>query len=271
MIQLKHILTEQKSDYLQPYQADNPANTGKVAANLTPDDLQRGSENAAKALKELDPHTVLTILQFITPFIPVVGWFAAAGIGLANAAMYAGEGDTKQAGIETIFALLPGVGKIVQKIPAIGKLGARGMASLGRKLATSKSPMLNKFELHLIKNLASPKYKDLIKADLTEYFKARAKNEAALIAKNATKSKGAQIASKALNKLAGGGITLGKFGAEAAADVGLTNTAVSGWDKIYNAAGLTAQSGGRVVLNPEVASYVKDPSSYTNKYDDLFE
>jgi hypothetical protein len=271
MIRLKQILTEQKSDYLQPYQADNPANTGKVAANLTPDDLQRGSENAAKALKELDPHTVLTILQFITPFIPVVGWFAAAGIGLANAAMYAGEGDTKQAGIETIFALLPGVGKIVQKIPAIGKLGARGMASLGRKLATSKSPMLNKFELHLIKNLASPKYKDLIKADLTEYFKARAKNEAALIAKNATKSKGAQIASKALNKLAGGGITLGKFGAETAADVALDNTALGAWDKIYSAAGLDAQPSGNVVLDPAIAAYAKDPEAYlkTNQFYDL--
>ena len=269
MIQLKHILTEQKSDYLQPYQSDNPANTGKAAANLTPDDLRRGAEKAAEGLKELDTHTVLTILQFITPFIPVVGWFAAAGIGLANAAMYAGEGDTKQAGIETIFALLPGVGKIVQKIPAIGKLGASGMAKLGRKLATSKSPMLNKFELHLIKNLASPKYKDLIKADLTEYLKARAKNEAAQIAKNATKSKAAKIASKSLNKLAAGGITLGKVGAETAADIGLTNTAVSGWDKIYNATGLDAQPGGKVVLDPEVANYIKDPRSYKNEYDEL--
>ncbi len=271
MIRLKHILTEQKSDYLQPYQSDNPANTGKAAANLTPDDLQRGAEKAAQGLKELDTHTVLTILQFITPFIPVVGWFAAAGIGLANAAMYAGEGDTKQAGIETIFALLPGVGKIVQKIPAIGKLGAKGMAKLGRKLATSKSPMLNKFELHLIKNLASSKYKDVIKADLTEYLKARAKNEAAQIAKNATKSKSAQLAGKALNKLAGGGIVLSKLGAETAADVALDNTALTAWDKIYSAAGLDAQPGGKVVLDPDVSAYIKDPGSYTNKYDDLFE
>lgn len=269
MIQLKHILTEQKSDYLQPYQSDNPFNTGKAAANLTPDDLQRGAKNASKYLHEIDVHTVLMILGIVGIFIPVVGWFAAAGIGLGNAAIYYKEGDTKQAGIEAIFALLPGVGKIVQKIPAIGKLGAKGMANLGKRLATSKSPKLNKLELQVIKDMS--KYKDLIKTDLTEYFKARAKNEAAQIAKNATKSKAAQVANKALNKFAGGGITLGKLGAQTAADVGLTNTAVSGWEKIYKAAGLDAQPGGKVVLDPEVAAYTKNPGSYTNKYDDLFE
>jgi len=273
MIRLKQILTEQIDSKSMPFQADSGFNTGKaggiLGGQMSPDDLQRGATNASRYLHEIDVHTVLMILGIVGVFIPVVGWFVAAGIGLGNAAIYYKEGDTKQAGVEAIFALLPGVGKIVQKIPAIGKLGAKGMANLGKRLATSKSPKLNKLELLVIKDMS--KYKDLIKADLTEYFKARAKNEAALIAKNATKSKGAQIASKALNKLAIGGITLGKIGAETAANVALDNTALTAWDKIYNAAGLDRQAGGQLVLDPEVVSYVKDPAAYKNKYDDLFE
>ena len=216
-------------------------------------------------------HEIATIISIALLFVPVVGWFASAGVGLTNAGMYYKEGDSKQAGIEAIFALLPGVGKIGstigKTIPSIGKLGAEGMARLGRKLATSKSPLLTNLEMLVIKDMS--KYKDIIKTDLTEYFKARVKNEAARIAKNATRSKKAQVASNWLNKFAGGGIVLGKLGTQTAADIGLTSTAVRGWDKIYNAAGLNAQPGGRVVLDPEVAAYTKNPAVYKNEYDDL--
>lgn len=214
-------------------------------------------------------HSILTTVQIALMFVPVIGWFAAAGIGLANAGMYYKEGDTKQAGVEAIFALLPGVGKIAKTIPGVGKLGAKGMAKLGGKLATSKSPVLNKLEMRVIKDMS--KYKDLIKTDLTEYFKARAKNEAAQIAKNATKSKSAQLAGKALNKLAGGAGTLGKIGAETTADTALDTTALTAWDKIYTAAGLDKQAGGNVVLDPDIASMAKDPEAYlkTNQFDDL--
>jgi hypothetical protein len=231
-----------------------------------------GQEQLEMFWKE-NGHTILSTVQFALLFVPVVGWFAAAGIGLANAGMYYKEGDTKQAGVEAIFALLPGVGKIGstigKTIPSIGKLGAKGMAKLGGKLATSKKPILNRIEMQVIKDMS--KYKDLIKADLTEYFKARAKNEAALIAKNATKSKAAQLASKALNKLAGGGITLGKIGAETTANTALDNTALSAWDKIYAGAGLDAQAGGKVVLDPDIAAIATDPDAYlkTNQFDDL--
>jgi hypothetical protein len=200
-----------------------------------------------------------------------VGWFASAGVGLTNAGMYYKEGDSRQAGVEAIFALLPGVGKIGstlgKTIPSIGKLGAKGMAKLGRKLATSKSPLLNNLEMLVVKDIY--KYKDIIKTDLTEYLKARAKNEAALIAKNATKSKGAKLASNSLNKFAAGGIVLGKLGTQTAADIGLTNTAVHAWDKIYTGATSAAGPGGKVVLDRSVAAYVKDPGAYKNEYDEL--
>jgi hypothetical protein len=143
------------------------------------------------------------------------------------------------------------------------------MAKLGKKLATSKSPMLNKLEFLVIKDMT--KYKDIIKTDLTEYLKARAKNEAAALAKNATRSKSAQLKYDVLNKIAAGGFTFAKAGSRIGADVALDNTALSAWDKIYTSAGLDKQASGQIVLDPDVASYVKDPNSYKNKYDDLFE
>ena len=227
-----------------------------------------GQEQLETFWKE-NGHDILTTVQFALLFVPVVGWFAAAGIGLANAGMYYKEGDTKQAGVEAIFALLPGVGKIAKTIPGISKLGANGMAKLGGKLATSKKPVLNKIEMLVIKDMS--KYKDLIKTDLTEYFKARAKNEAAQIAKNATKSKASQLAANSLNKFAAAGIGLGKVGAETTANVTLDNTALSAWDKVYAGAGLDAQAGGNIVLDPDIAAYTKDPEAYmkTNQFYDL--
>ena len=230
-------------------------------------------QESLEAFWKEDGHNILSTVQFALMFIPVIGWFAAAGIGLANAGMYYKEGDSKQAGVEAIFALLPGVGKIGstigKKIPSIGKLGATGMARLGKKLATSNKPMLKQLEMLVIKDMT--KYKDIIKTDLTEYLKARAKNEAAQIAKNATKSKSAQLAGKALNKFAALGIGLGKVGAGGTANVTLDNTALSAWDKVYAGAGLDKQAGGNIVLDPDIAAYAKDPEAYmkTNQFYDL--
>ena len=44
-------------------------------------------------------HTVNTVLQIGSAFIPVIGPFISAGIGLADAKKYYDEGDTKTAGL----------------------------------------------------------------------------------------------------------------------------------------------------------------------------
>jgi hypothetical protein len=89
----------------------------------------------AVELTGLSPHTIATIAAIGSAFIPVVGPFIAAGIGLADAAMYYKEGDTKTAGMVGLFAILPGVGAVAPKIPGIVKLGVKGMSSLAVKLS----------------------------------------------------------------------------------------------------------------------------------------
>jgi hypothetical protein len=86
-------------------------------------------------LTGLAPHTIMTIAAIGSAFIPVIGPFIAAGIGLADAAMYYKEGDTKTAGMIGLFAILPGIGAIAPKIPGIVKLGVNGMSSLAVKLS----------------------------------------------------------------------------------------------------------------------------------------
>jgi len=77
-----------------------------------------------------DKHTLLTIAQIGTAFIPVVGPFLSAGIGFADAAQYYQEGDTKTAGLTAMFSMLPLVGKI----PGVKQLGAKGLSLLASKL-----------------------------------------------------------------------------------------------------------------------------------------
>jgi len=82
-------------------------------------------------------HTVNTVLQIGTAFIPFVGPFISAGIGLADAGIYYKNGDSKKAGLVALLSLLPGVSKVVSKIPEIAQLGQKGMAALAVKLGTN--------------------------------------------------------------------------------------------------------------------------------------
>jgi hypothetical protein len=75
-------------------------------------------------------HTVNTVLQIGSAFIPVIGPFISAGIGLADAKQYYDEGDTKTAGLAAMFAFLPAIGKI----PAVKTLGTKGLNLLASKL-----------------------------------------------------------------------------------------------------------------------------------------
>jgi hypothetical protein len=94
---------------------------------------------AAENWYKQNAHTVNTVLQIGTAFIPFVGPFISAGIGLADASIYYKNGNTKQAGLVAILSLLPGVSTVVSKIPAIAQLGEKGMAALAVKLGTNKA------------------------------------------------------------------------------------------------------------------------------------
>jgi len=72
-------------------------------------ELKKG-ETFLNNLNNLNPHTLMTIAQIGTAFIPLVGPFISMGIGLADAAMYYNEGDKKTAGLIGVFSMIPGIG-----------------------------------------------------------------------------------------------------------------------------------------------------------------
>jgi hypothetical protein len=101
-------------------------------------------------------HEILLVLEIATSLIAFpVGLMISAGIGLVNAGLYANEGEYYQAGVTAVFALMPGIGKLVSKIPAIAKLGVKGMGRLGEKML-QRSGNLSKLErvvaVGLVKN-----------------------------------------------------------------------------------------------------------------------
>jgi hypothetical protein len=83
-------------------------------------------------------HIVNNVLQIGSLFIPVIGPLITAGIGLADAAVYAKEGRTTEAGIVAAFSLIPGMASVVTKIPGVKQLGQKGMTALATKLLTKK-------------------------------------------------------------------------------------------------------------------------------------
>jgi TPR repeat protein len=85
-------------------------------------------------------HTVNNVLQIGSLFIPVIGPLVTAGIGLADAAVYAKEGRTTEAGIVAAFSLIPGMASVVTKIPGVKQLGQKGMTALATKLL-AKTPL----------------------------------------------------------------------------------------------------------------------------------
>jgi len=128
-------------------------------------------------------HEIALVASIVAPFFGPLGIAISTGIMLGDAAIYAHEGDYLSSGMSAIFALLPVVGTIPKLIPGIARLEARGMAALGKKLATSKNPVLNKLELSIIKDMA--KYQNVIKQDLNAYFERRFQNEMIHAIKNA--------------------------------------------------------------------------------------
>jgi hypothetical protein len=130
--QLRKIITEQSDASF-----DRRYGTADAAAKTNADN--RALVNSVANWYKQNAHTVNTVLQIGTAFIPLVGPFISAGIGLADASIYYKNGNTKQAGLVAILSLLPGVSTVVSKIPAIAQLGEKGMAALAVKLRTNKA------------------------------------------------------------------------------------------------------------------------------------
>ena len=109
----------------------------------------RESEDLINWYKQ-NAHTINTVLQIGTAFIPFIGPFISAGIGLADAKRYYDEGDTKTAGLVGLFAFIPGVGGLANKLglgkwtsKALGKVGKK--ISLGSKLSPAETQVVSIF------------------------------------------------------------------------------------------------------------------------------
>jgi hypothetical protein len=176
-------------------------------------------------------HDIMLAASIGAMFFGPIGLIVSAGISLGDAGMYYQEGDRYNAGLMAGLAILPGLGRIISKIPAIAKVGAPAMAKLGAKLATSSKPILNRLEMAIIKDMS--KYQGLIKSEMDAYFKARVANEAALIARKA----GAKGAKKILQKIADGSLKASVVGGRTAGQVGAGLVTFDlynkGWDKVY--------------------------------------
>lgn len=136
-------------------------------------------------LTGLNPHTITLIAGIATAFIPVVGPFISAGIGLADAAMYYKEGDKKTAGMVGMFTLLPVIGPIVSKIPGIKQLGTKGMVLLAKKISTG-SKITDPTEVAIVNGLA--KNKELVKNSVNTHVKTLSQKTSEKISDNKIKS-----------------------------------------------------------------------------------
>jgi hypothetical protein len=148
-----------------------------------------GLSQASKVSKEMNdyykenPHLVNQVMQIGALVIPVVGPFISAGIGLADAAIYAKEGKNTEAGVAAVFALLPGIGAVVGKIPGVKQLGQKGMQALATKFLT-KAP-LNAVEQSVITGINLNK--ELIKQETNSVIKNIASNAATKATDSTTK------------------------------------------------------------------------------------
>lgn len=135
---MKIILTErqynlikEQSDYMMDRRGNAIANATGIRSDKDYERVNKMLDDAQPTAGKIDPHTLMTVLAIGTAFIPVVGPFISAGIGLADAAMYYKEGDKTSAGVTAAFSMIPFIGKI----PGVKELGSKGMALLGSKLA----------------------------------------------------------------------------------------------------------------------------------------
>jgi hypothetical protein len=84
-----------------------------------------------------DKHTILTILQIGTAFIPYVGPFISSGIGLYDAKTYYDEGDKKTAGLVGLFSIIPSIGGLARKM-GLDKWSAKALSEIAKKISFGK-------------------------------------------------------------------------------------------------------------------------------------
>jgi len=195
-----NFLIEQRSDAAMDQQGNALANAVGVRSNKDYNTVQRISKKSTEVASTPEQiHNVMTVLQIGTAFIPVVGPFISAGIGLFDASKYYQEGDKKTAGLMTMFALLPGAGSLVNKIPGIKQLGSQGLSLLASKLGKGVTK-LTPLEQQVIAGLKVNQ--ELVKTEIN--------NQVKQLAQKSLTSKVKETTKKSLTKIAKTGLNVGK-------------------------------------------------------------
>jgi hypothetical protein len=219
---MKYIITESQYNFLIEQKSDAAFDRSygtADAASKTNSDNRVFANSAVEWLK--NPHNVNNLLQIGTAFIPLIGPFISAGIGLADAAMYYKEGDTKTAGLMGVFAAIPGVGGLAGKL-GLNKWGAKALGEIGKKISLGLK--LTPAESQVASRVAQ--YRQLIQSEMTK------------IGESATLKGGAQSARKklankdAVQKLKGIGKKTAGFGAQTAGFEAVGHLYNKSYDKI---------------------------------------
>ncbi len=123
--QFNRLVSEQVPGLTQSYDYQKPAA------------IKAAGDQAVKAVKSLTPHDIMAISALAASvIIPFPGGAAvAAVIGALDAYQYKLEKNRKMAGLTLMFAALPGIIGVVNKIPGIKQLGAKGMTVLADKVS----------------------------------------------------------------------------------------------------------------------------------------
>jgi hypothetical protein len=209
-------LTEQKADYLMPFQPDNPAQKGKPGYVDPHKSYPMDNEMI---------HSLADVASIGALFIPGIGLLLSTGIELANAGLYASEGDTKEAGLRTVFALLPGLPNLFNRIPGLKGMTKKGIDALIKAVETKKATpaqkaILNKIGLN----------KDFIKQEIESLIKIKAKTDAAKIAASTLSPAKKTL----LQKVGQGTVKASKLGTEITAVNTGYQAVEAGYNKAYN-------------------------------------
>lgn len=216
----KKQLAEQKPEQLMPFQPDNPAQKGK------PGYVKPILQGKPMSLDNETIHMIADIASIGALFIPGIGLLASAGIELANAALYASEGETKEAGLRAVFALLPGLPSVAKRIPGLQGMTQKGIDALikavqAKKVTPAQKVILNKIGVN----------KDFIKTEIESLIKSKAATNAKQIAT----SKLSSAKKTLLQKVGQGTIKATKIGTQMAAVGKGYEATETGYNKAYDA------------------------------------
>jgi hypothetical protein len=177
----------------------------------------------------MDPHTRNTILGIAAGLATGgLGWIGigvAAGFGLYDAKLYYDEGDMKSAGLSAMFAIIPGVGTLLNKIPGVKQLGTKGMTLLADKLSKGLK-ITNPQEITVLNGIARNKM--LVQTELKKTAEEISIKAARLAAEKKLKQ---QAIKKVTTNTAK---KTGKVVGNIAKDLAVYGAAGYGYNKVYD-------------------------------------